>query len=81
MTEQRQTVAGAFAEIEKHEAVCAQRYENITDCIGEIKAELKWISRGVVAVLLAIAGWALVQLFDGKSPAEARTIPTASVKR
>lgn len=76
MSDARQTVAGAYAEIEKHEAVCAERYGNIHTAIGDLKAELKWITRGVVAVLIAISGWALVQVMGGH-PSEAKPLPKA----
>lgn len=74
MSEARQTVAGAYAEIEKHEAVCVERYTRIDTAIGEIKAELRWITRGIVAVLVTISGWALVQVVSGH-PSEARPLP------
>lgn len=71
MTEEpRQTVAGAYDKIEGHEALCAERYEGIKNSIGdltktadELKGTLKWSARGIIALLISILGWALVQLY------------------
>lgn len=68
MSDLRQTVAGAFAEIEKHEAVCAERYGNIQTVIGDMRSELRWITRGVISLLVAVAAWALIQVWNGHPP-------------
>lgn len=61
--EARQTVAGAYAKINAHEDLCAERYRGIHGAIAELKGFLRWISTGIVAVLVSLLGWALFQLY------------------
>lgn len=58
----RQTVASAYAHAEAahakldgHEKLCAERYGNIHDSLGELK-------KLVLGVILGVAGFALVTL-------------------
>lgn len=81
MSEARQTVAGAYDRIAAHEDLCAERYRAIHETMGDVKADLKWIARGIVSVLVALAGWALVQLWNGKPSAQAQPLPVAEGKR
>lgn len=60
---ERQSVAGAFAKIEAHEDLCAERYTNIQSAIAEMRGWLRWIFTGVVSLLLAMLGWSLFQLY------------------
>ena len=59
MSEERQTVAGAFAKIESHEELCAERYRNIHGAINDIKALLKWAA-GSLACAAAAVLWHLL---------------------
>lgn len=56
MAEHDMTIASAHARMDTHEAVCAERYENI-------KALLKWIVGGLVALVFGLMGWMGVQLY------------------
>lgn len=40
------------------------KMENICQTLGEIKAGQQWILSGIAAVLVALAGWGLVQWAD-----------------
>lgn len=64
MTE-RQTVAGAYAKIEAHEDLCAERYRNIHEAIADMKSLLRWVLGGVASVVIAITGWLAVQVYHG----------------
>jgi hypothetical protein len=56
MAEDRQTVAGAYAKIEGHEALCFERYRSINE-------KLRWILSGLVMIFLGLLGWSMVQLY------------------
>lgn len=60
MSEDRLTVTGAYAKIESHEELCAERYATIHSAIGDIKALLKW-SAGSLACAAAAVIWFLLQ--------------------
>jgi predicted negative regulator of RcsB-dependent stress response len=75
----RQTVAGAYAKIEAHEDLCAERYSNIHDKLGELRDDAKNTGRLVVGVLLALLGWMAVQLWNGQAvnpPSKAQALAT-----
>ena len=78
MTEPRQTIAGAFDKIAAHEEICAIRYQSIEGTLAELKGEMRRIMWGVLSVLVAVAGWALVQLYNGHPMAQAQPAPAAS---
>ena len=65
MTEGKQTVAGAYAKMEAHEELCAERYARIHDSIGDLKAGAKWI----IGLLVVMLGWFAVQVWDGNKAA------------
>ena len=56
MTEARQTVSGAYAKIEAHELLCAERYRAINE-------KLAWVLGGLVALFIGLLSWTLVQLY------------------
>lgn len=60
---ERQTVAGAYAKIESHEDLCAERYSSIHETLGEMKSDAKMLRNLGASVLLALVGWMAVQLF------------------
>lgn len=74
--EERQSVSGAYAKIEGHEALCAERYEGIKNAISDLKSTAKWSGRGIIALLVSILGWALVQLYTLQP---LRQVPSQSV--
>lgn len=76
----RPTVAGAMARAESahqkmdnHEAICALRYEQINTTLGELKDGAKAQNKLQWGVLVAIAAFLAVQVFqdlkDGPEPA------------
>jgi len=58
------TVAGAYAKIEAHEDLCAERYKNIHDAIADLKTGLKWVIGGIWAGAIGVAAWSLAQLYS-----------------
>lgn len=76
MTENK-TVAGAYAKIEAHEELCAERYANIRSDINDLKNIIKSAGKMLASVALALLGWAAIQLYtDMKRP---QVTPTAAV--
>ena len=67
MTE-RKTAAGAYAKIQAHEDLCAERYHNIHTTLGDIKGEQKTIRNAAWALLMAMIGWLAVQVYDSVKP-------------
>jgi hypothetical protein len=61
---ERQTVAGAFAKIEAHEEICAIRYKQIFDTLGELKTIAKWAAGGIAGLALSLIAWMGSQMFD-----------------
>jgi len=60
----------AHLRLDGHERECAVRYQGIQSAIDELKADIGWILKGVIAVLLAIVGGLAMQVYDGvKAPA------------
>lgn len=76
MTDNRQSVAGAYAKIEAHEDQCAIRYDGIKDTLTEVKTDIRLMMKGLAAVLIAVLGWLAIQVYNGvKSPAQAHVLP------
>lgn len=74
----RQTVASAHQRIESHERECAVRYTGIQSAIADLKGDLRWILRGTFAVVLTIAGWLALQVYNGiHTPVQAQPAPVA----
>lgn len=63
------TVAGAYAKIEAHEDLCAERYSRINTTLGELKDGQKAHSKAAWGIVLALLGWMAVQLWNGQQPA------------
>lgn len=74
----RKTVAGAYAKMDKHEEICALRYEQIHTSLTDMKADAKTQNRLVIGVLLALLGWMGVQLWDGQKHVEATATVVAT---
>lgn len=62
---ERQTVAGAYEKIAGHEELCAERYRNIEEKLGDFKGTLNKLVWGVMSILVSVAGWMAVQMWDG----------------
>lgn len=60
---ERQTVAGAYAKIEGHEELCAERYTNIREDISDIKAWMKWGVGAVAAMAASLFGFMAHELY------------------
>ena len=61
-TMERQTVAGAYAKIEGHEDVCAERYSNINTTLGELKSAAVRQSALLWGIVLSVGGAAILFL-------------------
>lgn len=72
VSEGRQTVAGAYAKMEAHEDLCAERYANIHAAIKELKADSKQGRNALYGLVVALLAWAASQVYnDLKTPAVA----------
>jgi hypothetical protein len=60
----RQTVSGAFAKIESHEELCAERYRAINDTLGELKTGVRGHGRAAWGIALALVAWMAAQLWS-----------------
>lgn len=67
---ERQTVTGAYAKIESHEELCAERYRNIHSALEDLKGGIEghrktaqWVLRTFVAAAVAVIGWMAAQLY------------------
>lgn len=56
MSDGRQTVAGAYAKIEGHEELCAERYAVIAQTLGDLKADARDQHKLLWSILLSVAG-------------------------
>jgi len=65
MTEGKQTVAGAYAKMNAHEDLCAERYDRINETLHDLKSGAKWI----IGLLIALMGWLAIQVWDGQKAA------------
>jgi hypothetical protein len=62
---EKKTVAGAYQKIEAHEDLCAERYRNIHETLGELKDGMKWAIRLIVGTALGAAAFLLQQVIGG----------------
>jgi hypothetical protein len=53
---EHQTVAGAYAKIDAHEDLCAERYKGINEKLG-------WIMGGLGMTIVGLVSWMAVQLY------------------
>lgn len=65
MTE-RQTVAGAYAKLDGHEALCAERMLNIHGRINLLVKVVGWGGATAAALLIAVAGYGMNKIVDGQ---------------
>lgn len=79
MSEEKQSLAGAYAKLEGHEDLCAERLKNIHGRINLLFAVL-----GAAGLISAgAAGWAFNKVWDGQQQtvnalqAMARAVPSA----
>lgn len=78
MTE-KQTVAGAYAKIDAHEELCAERYKAIHGAIGDLKLGARWIIGLLSTVALSLIGWLAIQVYDLNREASVRPEMAAPV--
>lgn len=64
---EKQTVAGAYAKIEAHEDLCAERYKNIHIAIGDLKNLIYWILKGLAGMLVTLLAWMALQLYTANT--------------
>jgi hypothetical protein len=60
----RPTAAGAYAKIEAHEDLCAERYGNIHTTLSELKEGQKGHGRAAWGIALALVAWMAAQLWS-----------------
>jgi hypothetical protein len=58
----RRTTAGAYAKIEAHEDLCAERYRAINETLGELREAAGKQSALLWGIVLSVAGSALLFL-------------------
>lgn len=64
MTDERQTVAGAYQKIEGHEALCAERYLRINSALDKLEGSARQHERAAWGIVLALVAWMAVQLWN-----------------
>lgn len=80
MTDERQTVAGAYAKMEAHEDLCALRYNAINETLKDLKSAARQHERAAWGIVLALVAWMSVQLWnDHLRPAPAAA-PAAAAR-
>lgn len=62
MSDARQTVAGAYAKIEGHEELCAERYAVIAQTLDDLKGDSREQHKLLWSILLSVAGFMAVTL-------------------
>ncbi|TCS14532.1 hypothetical protein EV278_107181 [Caulobacter sp. BK020] len=73
-------MAGAYAKMEAHEDLCAERYGNIHAAITELKADSKQGRNALYGLVVALLGWLMLQVYsDLKSAARPPPAPAAMV--
>ena len=63
MAEGKQTVAGAYAKIDAHEDLCAERYRVINQTLTDMKALVKMAAIALIGVLFTAVLGLLAQLY------------------
>ena len=61
MSDERKTVAGAYAKIESHEELCAERYRRLDEQISDVKDGMNWALRLLIGCLIADCAFFLQQ--------------------
>lgn len=73
-------MAGAYAKMDAHEDLCAERYANIHDAIKELKADSKQGRNALYGLVVALLAWAASQVYnDLKQPAVAAPAAVVAV--
>lgn len=67
-----------MARIDAHEKFCEAMTKNTNDVIHEMKDALANLSKVAIGLLIAISGWALVELYGKLSPAPTPTTTTVT---
>jgi len=69
----RKTVSDAYnhadnahQKIDSHEELCAERYKNIHETLGEVKDAIKSHQKIAWGLVIAILGWMAVQMWNGQ---------------
>lgn len=57
-------MAGAYAKMEAHEDLCAERYGNIHAAITELKADSKQGRNALYGLVVALLAWAASQVYN-----------------
>lgn len=85
MSSESKTVAGAYARIDGHEELCAERYDRIHDTLSDLKESQKELRKGqeghqraAWGIVMALIAWMGIQLWDG-IPHQQRTSSTTVV--
>lgn len=61
---ERQSISGAYAKIESHEDLCAERYERIHETLSDLKGLAKWCAGGMAAMTITLFGFMAHQLYN-----------------
>ena len=77
MTESK-TVAGAYAKIEAHEDLCAERYNRIGHALDKLEKGQESHSKAAWGIVLALLAWMAVQLWQGQGHAPVQVIPAVA---
>lgn len=78
MAPDSKTVAGAYAKIESHEDLCAERYGNIDKTLARLEEGQKSHQRIAWGIVMSLVAWMGLQLWDG-IPHQQRTSSTTVV--
>lgn len=70
---ERKTLAGAYEKagdalqkIDSHEQVCAERYQNINDSLGDVKAAVKSHQKIAWGIVISLLAWMGIQMWTGQ---------------
>lgn len=64
MSDERQTVAGAYAKIEAHEDLCAERYRRIDGTLSRLEDGQANHSKAAWGIVVALVAWMGMQLYN-----------------
>ena len=72
-------MTGAYAKIEAHEDLCAERYRNINTSLTALHSTVRGARTAVVSVGLALIAWLASQVYDRLAhPPEPPPVVTAT---
>lgn len=81
MAEGKQTVAGAYAKIDAHEDLCAERYRNINTSLTALHNTVRGARSAGAAVALALIAWLATQVYDKLAHPVFEPSPVVSASR